>query len=154
MLFITDVQSFIAPAIIIAAGLIIVEKKRGAILLLSALIILVVNDFLSHHILKELFARPRPCHVLELLNGIPHCTQSFSFPSNHASNIFTLATLASLCYKNTTLLAGMVALMIGFSRVYLGLHYPSDVLGGACFGIVMGMLGYQLYLYLQKILIR
>ena len=153
MLFITNAQNFIIPIILISAGLLYVERKRGAIILLSAVIILAVNDFLGHHILKELFARPRPCHVLELLKGIPHCTQSFSFPSNHASNIFTLATLVSLCYKNTVLLAGMVALLVGFSRIYLGLHYPTDVIGGAFCGIVMGFLGYKLKLYLQRVLI-
>ena len=151
MLFITDVQSFIVPAIMIAAALIYVKRKRGAILLLAAASALIVNDFLGHHILKELFARTRPCHVLDLLKNVPHCTQSFSFPSNHASNIFTIATLASLCHKNTALLAGAAALMVSFSRIYLGLHYPSDVLGGAFCGIVMGFLGYKFKLYLDRV---
>ena len=154
MLFITNVESLIVPAILVSAGLLYVQRKRGAIFILAAITALVVNDFLGHYILKEIFARPRPCHVLEILENIKHCTQSFSFPSNHASNIFTIATLTSLCYKNTTLLAGMVALMVSFSRIYLGFHYPTDVIGGAFCGIVMGFLGYKLKIYLQRVLLR
>jgi undecaprenyl-diphosphatase len=154
MLFITDVQSFIIPAILIFAGLVYVERRRGVVLIFSAILILVINDFISHQILKEFFARTRPCHVIDILQGIKHCTHSFSFPSNHASNIFTLATLSSLCYKNTTLLAMTVAVIIAFSRVYLGLHYPSDVIGGALYGIFMGFLGYKMHLYFQKVFIR
>lgn len=151
MLFITNVQSFIIPVILLAAALIYVQRKRGAILLLAAASALIVNDFLGHHILKEIFARTRPCHVLDILENVPHCTQSFSFPSNHSSNIFTIAALISLCHKNTTLLAGMIALMVGFSRIYLGLHYPSDVIAGAFCGIVMGFLGYKFKLYLDRV---
>jgi undecaprenyl-diphosphatase len=154
MLFITDIQSFIIPAILIFPGLIYVERRHGLVLIFSAVLILLINDFISHQILKEFFARTRPCHVIDILQGIPHCTNSFSFPSNHASNIFTLATLSSLCYRNTTLLAMTVALIIGFSRIYLGFHYPSDVLGGALCGIVMGLLGYKMHLYFQRFFIR
>jgi len=154
MWFITDAQSFIIPAIAIFSGLIYVERKRGVVLIFSAILILIINDFISHQILKEFFERTRPCNALDILKGIPHCTNSFSFPSNHASNIFTLATLSSLCYKNTTLLALAVALIVGFSRVYLGFHYPSDVIGGAICGIVMGFLGYKMHLYFQRVFIR
>ena len=96
-------------------------------------------------ILKPFFNRPRPC--LELLNAIVYsrCSHNPSFPSNHASNIFTLATLFTGVFRNTILLAFTIALLVGTSRIYLGVHYPTDILGGAAMGLVMGLLGVRAY---------
>jgi len=71
------------------------------------------------------------------------CSNSFAFPSNHASNTFAAATLISLCFRNTALLALALALLVCYSRVYLKVHYPSDVLGGAIYGSLIGYLCYR-----------
>ncbi|NIQ00108.1 MAG: phosphatase PAP2 family protein, partial [Nitrospinaceae bacterium] len=60
------------------------------------------------------------CHTLPDLAHIINCSNSFSFPSNHASNMFTAATLMALCLKNTWLVAYTFAALVGYSRVYLG----------------------------------
>jgi undecaprenyl-diphosphatase len=95
---------------------------------------------------KELVARDRPCHVLSGLREIANCSNSFAFPSNHAINSFTAATLIGLSYKRTAYALYTLAILIGYSRVYLGVHYPSDVLSGALCGILIGFLGNK-YLY-------
>ncbi|MBC8285558.1 MAG: phosphatase PAP2 family protein, partial [Nitrospinae bacterium] len=60
----------------------------------------------------------------------------------HAANSFAAATLLSLCFRNTTLMVFAFALIVCYSRVYLRVHYPSDVLGGMILGSTMGYLGY------------
>ncbi|MFQ5449123.1 MAG: phosphatase PAP2 family protein [Nitrospinaceae bacterium] len=145
MEFISIKENFVSLGAALALLILIIYKKRGLAFLLAGVIIVGLNDFFSHNVLKEIFARPRPCHTLpELKNIIVNCSNSYSFPSNHASNLFTAATLMSLCFKNTLFLAFTLASLVGYSRVYLGVHYPSDVLAGAVCGMVMGWLGYKL----------
>ncbi len=148
MHFITIKQNFYAVAVIAIVSVVAVFKKRGIIFILMVAAIVGLNDFICHNVLKELFARQRPCHVLSELSYIANCSNSFSFPSNHASNIFTAATFISLVFRKTPATIGIVftfALLVGYSRVYQGAHYPFDVLAGAIFGGLMGFLGYIAY---------
>jgi len=146
MEFISIKQNFIVPGIITGTLILWFYRSRGFFFLIAGGIAIGLNDWVSHHIFKEGIARLRPCHVLESLQHISNCSNSFSFPSNHASNTFAFALLGTLCFRNWILLVYTLALMIGYSRVYLGVHYPSDILGGAVLGSCMGLLGYKIYL--------
>jgi undecaprenyl-diphosphatase len=70
---------------------------------------------------------------------------SNSFPSSHAMNMFAQATLFSLLYRRRAAWFFLFAAIIGFSRIYVGVHYPFDVLGGALFGMCIGGLVYWVY---------
>jgi len=88
------------------------------------------------NILKQLIARPRPCSMLEGVRLLAGCGKAFSMPSNHAVNAFGVA--AAFWFLRKDLVTGFylfVAAAIGFSRVYIGVHYPADVLAGALFGV-------------------
>ena len=147
MVFMTMKHNFYHLGIACAVAILIVYRLNGLVFLLTLAATIALNDASSHYILKEGIARPRPCHVLPNLEMILRCSNSFSFPSNHAGNTFAAATLISLCFRNTTLLAFTCALLVCYSRVYLKVHYPFDVLAGALYGSVMGYLGHR-YIYL------
>ena len=148
MLFITIKQNFIHIGIACLIAILIVYKRYGIAFLLTLGATVGLTDASSHYILKEGIGRLRPCHVLPDLINTVNCSNSFSFPSNHAGNTFAAATLISLCFRNTTLLAFACALLVCYSRVYLKVHYPFDVLAGALYGSLMGYLGYR-YIYLR-----
>lgn len=148
MLFITIKQNFTYVGIACILAILIAYKRYGFAFLLALAATLGLTDASSHYILKEGFGRIRPCHVLPDLINTVNCSNSFSFPSNHAGNTFAAATLISLCFRNTTLLAFACALLVCYSRVYLKVHYPFDVLAGALYGSLLGYLGHR-YIYLR-----
>ena len=147
MQFISIKQNFIWPGILSLVIFLWLKRMRGLALVLATALAVSISDFLGAT-LKELIARDRPCHVLSHIKDIANCSNSFSFPSNHAVNSFTFATIVTLAYKNLTFLLYVSALLIGYSRIYLGVHYPTDVLSGALLGILIGFLGYK-YFYLK-----
>lgn len=115
------------------------------ITLLLAAVSLAVVDFFSYQYLKPFFARVRPCQqTLIEVRQVFGCAGLYGFPSNHAANgMAVAATLYFFSYKRLALAAGVIALLVGFSRIYLGVHYPGDILGGYLTGIlVAGLLAY------------
>jgi undecaprenyl-diphosphatase len=84
--------------------------------------------------------RLRPCNALDA----EHCrllvgaSSAKSFPSAHAANSFAMATVASWGYRKLAPLFFLVAAIVAYSRIYVGLHYPLDALGGAALGILLG----------------
>lgn len=112
------------------------RRLRWAVL--GSLVVVTLSDQLSSAILKSLVGRLRPCKVMEvhLLVG---CGSGFSFPSSHAANLFGQAFffygIAPRSAKFLVPLAALVAL----SRVFVGVHYPGDILSGAILGTAVGL---------------
>lgn len=101
-----------------------------------------LGDWLAYEI-KKLIGRVRPCNVLDGVHLLAGCTKSGSMPSNHAVNSFAAAT--ALFFFTKHLVTGPVrwyplglATAIAFSRPYVGVHYPSDIIAGALFGAGIG----------------
>jgi undecaprenyl-diphosphatase len=94
-------------------------------------------------LLKNIFERPRPCFALEgEFRLVASCRGAFGFVSGHAATTWALLTvyMASRPHRAFAIFAIVWALAVPFSRVYLGVHYPGDVLGGAVLGMIIGRL--------------
>lgn len=135
---VTEYKNWIFVAVILIAYLLWTKPSRGAIILLIAVLAITFGDFLSHRVLKEIFARIRPCNALPDVNLLTGCSASFSFPSNHAVNSFVLASVIGFFDKKLLAPALFLAALVAFSRVYIGVHYVSDVIAGALIGVGLG----------------
>ena len=109
------------------------ERKKGLQVLGLCLLSFAIADA-SANILKHVFERPRPCQILEDVRLLVGCGRSFSFPSNHAVNAFAVAATFSHFYRRAALPMFFCAALIAFSRIYVGVHFPSDVIAGAIWG--------------------
>ena len=147
---ITSVNNWIIAYIILWCICFFKGGKTGKVAAVSAIILLVISDQLGYKILKEYFARVRPCHALSDLNLPTGPTGTFSFPSNHALNNFAIAIFFSRFYPKLKWILFVTASLVAISRVYLGLHYPSDILGGAVIGFVLGYYYAELVIYISK----
>jgi undecaprenyl-diphosphatase len=138
MPFITNKNNFNIPFVLIILGLLFFGGKKGRIAVLLGLVIVVLSDQLSSAVIKPLVGRIRPCHPDFLIEGARYLIGtkiSFSFPSSHAANMASTATWFSYRYKRYTWIFVIIAVLVGYSRIYVGVHYPSDVLGGAVIGV-------------------
>lgn len=114
------------------------NKKNACIVLVLALISLLIADW-SANTLKHLFERIRPCNELNGIRLLVKCNpSSFSMPSNHAANAFAFVTPFFMMFKNRMRYALVViAFFVAISRVYVGVHYPSDIVVGGVIGAVL-----------------
>lgn len=138
MPFVTGARHFAVPLLLLSLALLIWGGRKGRSILLSALILVILADA-SAGVLKGLFERPRPCQALTQVSLLVGCSSSFSLPSNHAVNAFALATLFAFYYRKLAFPLFAMAVLVGYSRVYVGVHYPLDVLMGALWGTTLAL---------------
>jgi undecaprenyl-diphosphatase len=136
----THGKNFYLPLGIAAVMLVVLGGWRGRRLVLLALAGVLLADAVSTYAVKYPIWRPRPCIALEGVRLLVGCVNSPSFPSNHAANASALVTLVSLAAPALLLPAVIFAGLVAYSRVYVGAHYPLDVLSGAVLGMSVALL--------------
>ncbi len=120
---------------------------NGRLCIIALVLGVIICDQTSSNLIKNLVMRPRPCHTLLDLNLLVHCGAGKSFPSSHASNSMMVVTVISLFYRNHKYWLPFIAISVGFSRIYVGVHYPLDVFCGWVLGVAIGFFIYNLTMY-------
>ena len=134
--------------------------RVSLLVLISFALLATLSDQLSASVIKPIFERLRPTHhpdfrnYVEIVNG--YRGGKYGFISAHSANGFGIATFTSLLfrYRRFTIVIFSWALLTAYSRIYLGVHFISDVLGGMLLGVVLGLLVYYLFQFVRKKLLK
>ena len=123
--------------VVVGAALLISKKTRrtGIAVLISYVCVFIFGQL----ILKHLFDRLRPCQIDQAFVLLVDRPTSSSFPSTHSAWAFSAATAIFMKYKKAGFAVFVVAALIAFSRMYLFLHFPTDVLCGIILGVIIGI---------------
>ncbi|WP_068472591.1 phosphatase PAP2 family protein [Saccharicrinis aurantiacus] len=136
------------------------QKYQSWISVIAIIILIVLCDRVSSGFLKPTIARFRPTHdpllqdFVKIVNGYRGGT--YGFVSSHAANTMGIAVFTSLVFRNKVFSAFIFiwALIISYSRIYLGVHFPGDVLGGLLLGSIIALIVYKIYITLTPRFIR
>lgn len=156
MWIISGKYTFIPLYLAVAAWLIVRYRVRGAILIGLGILVFALSDQLSVHAFKQTIQRLRPCHepgISETVHLVRnHCGGLYGFVSSHASNTFSFALFTTLALKKRWygIFIFLWAALVSYSRIYLGQHYPGDILGGAVLGLLIAWLVYRGYMVISR----
>ncbi len=135
MVFITDQDHWVLPIFILLIWMFGFDGKRGKIAGVVLILTIIIVDGTAAQIIKPWIGRIRPSHALgDSINLLVKKGGRFSFVSNHAANSFAFAVVIYYFYGRKQLWVFPLAGLIAISRVYVGVHYPADIICGALFG--------------------
>ncbi|MBK8955419.1 MAG: phosphatase PAP2 family protein [Saprospiraceae bacterium] len=148
-----DKHTWIPLYIFLLSYLFFNEGRKTWIVLLLSILLITVTDQLNSNVIKKLVKRERPCneaYFKDSYNAAIDCSGGYSFPSSHATNHMGLAVLLIFWFQRGIwrwLLLGW-AFLIGFSQIYVGVHFPLDVVAGFVEGALVAGILFGVYLWL------
>lgn len=128
------------------------KNKNGLMTVIALIAAVVMSDLVNSHFLKNVIQRIRPCRLDNFtreVHELVHCGEAFSFPSSHAANHFTISFFLLLVFRHASgfmkILILLWAAAIGLAQVYVGVHYPADILSGIIVGFMVANLIWFIY---------
>lgn len=143
-----------AFTLIFTSALILIGRSRTKIAGIESLFALITSSIFVTY-LKDKFTRPRPYWVIDNVNSFNLNLKDYSFPSGHTTAAFSLATVLSYNFPDFILFFMAIALIVGLSRIYLAVHFPTDVIMGIIIGVSFGLINssmihpYFIYRFLE-----
>lgn len=127
-------------------------RLLGLWMIICAVLAILLSDQSSGFV-KHFIHRLRPCATEQVRLLVAHCSDTFSFTSNHAANHFSIAVFLSLVFRRFKWLPFVLIIWAGFislSQVYVGLHYPADIAGGALLGAILGYIAFLIFKFVKQ----
>lgn len=138
MPWVTKLKNFLPAIMVLVAWLLWKGGRRGRVTVLAVALAVAIADPVTVRVLKPTFDRDRPCITLQDTRLLVSRKASRSFPSAHAVNTFAVATVFIAFYRRAGWVGVPVAAAASVSRVYIGVHYPGDILVGMLVGVGIG----------------
>ena len=150
MPIITNENNVAIPLILIWFWLLLFNGKRGKIAAVLLILTLAFTDIFAAQIIKPYFERIRPSRsMVESINLLVARGGKHGFVSNHAANTMSAAMVILYFYRKTGYWAIAISMIVGFSRIYVGVHYPADVLGGWFLGCFTAWLFITIWVFIK-----
>ena len=147
MPIITNQNNWTFPILIGLSYLIFTDRKKGLSAVVVLLAVIVMTDVVCAQLIKPLVGRLRPSHAgIENIRLLVGRGGQFGFVSNHAANSFAAAFVLGSFYKMARIPLFVMACIIAFSRIYVGVHYPADVIAGGMVGALFGFFIMKIFL--------
>jgi len=127
------------PALAVVLYFLFKGSRRVRLSIICMIVAVLLADAVAYRLIKPYFGRLRPCDILPGVHVLAQAGR-FSFPSNHAANMMALSVIAVYFYRKYGWLVFAAALLVGYSRIYVGVHYPLDVLAGFILGGLSALL--------------